>query len=151
MTLTFSISRWHGMKLNIKECKIIVNSLKEQVPTGVKISGHRLEEVKTFTDLGSIVYGDGGSGKEIKTKLQNASITMIGLNPTPRMEGQFSQSKQYYVCALQNPVSFIWVLKFDPNSRNRKANSDIWYTGFRTNLRVWFFSEPQTRSLSEIR
>lgn len=57
------------------------NGYKEQKPTNIKIYGKKMkEEVNTFKYLESIIWSNGSSNTEFKTRFQMASSVRTRLN-----------------------------------------------------------------------
>ena len=59
-----------GLKINDRKSKIM--RINSKSTDAVEVRGRVLEEVDNFTYLGSIVDKEGGSGTDIKVKIQKA-------------------------------------------------------------------------------
>ena len=59
------MARAHGMEISAEKSKIMVNS-RIALRTTILMNGERLEEVKPFKYIGSIISSEGDSADEIR-------------------------------------------------------------------------------------
>lgn len=62
----------YNLKINIKKTKIMVTSKTQSPQVNIMINSERLEQVKSFTYLGSIIDEKGRSEKEIRARIAMA-------------------------------------------------------------------------------
>src|SRR2546426_8858299 len=64
-----AIAKKYSMKINIKKTKTMVVSKKENGTVSILIDGQRVEQVKTFKYLGSVIAEDGRCMDDIKQRI----------------------------------------------------------------------------------
>ena len=71
-------ARAYGMEISAEKSKIMVNSRIPPI-TAILMNGERLEEVKSFKYIGSIISSDGDSTEEIRTRINLATSAIARL------------------------------------------------------------------------
>ncbi len=67
-----------GLRISTKKTKVLRTNTSNQAP--LKIDGQQLEEVKSFTYLGSEVDGNGGTERDIRARICKARTAFVTLN-----------------------------------------------------------------------
>ena len=75
-------ARAYGMEISAEKSKITIAGKEERKPNReIEIAGEKLEQVKTFEYLGSIITEDGKSTEEIRIRLASVTASLVKLVP----------------------------------------------------------------------
>ena len=99
-----------GEQINKRKSEIM--TLNVNAPAPVLLDGQALPSTETFTYLGSVVRQDGGTNKDIQSRLSKARNAFRSLNAVWR-SSQYSTKtklKLYLRCVWYNPSVWIGVL-----------------------------------------
>ena len=89
-----------GLKINIKKTKIMTVNIEKKA--NITVRGEPVEEVTTFTYLGSMIAQDGGAKADIQARLGKARQVFARLRPVwkSRQYGRHTKVKIYESCVL---------------------------------------------------
>ena len=85
--------------LNVSKDKTKVMHIHNTIDDGIVLDGDILEDVDSFTYLGSVVAKDGGADKDIKTRIGKARSAFLTLKPVWRSK-VISQSTKFRILRL---------------------------------------------------
>ena len=109
------------MEISAEKTELTTNNTSG-INTEIKINGQKLETVRSFRYLGSVIT-DEGSKPEIPSRIAQTTATLTRLKPAwndRSFYSQFQDTTDALLCHIHLPAC-MWIM--DPHSRAPKKNT----------------------------
>ena len=112
-----------GLHIHPNKTKILkINASSREA---VKLGDNNLEEVETFTYLGSVINQQGGTDADVKTRIGKARAAFIALKNIWRIQ-PYNISHQNPPVQLQRQISpSVWSRDVENNKDHHQKSSDL--------------------------
>jgi hypothetical protein len=91
------------MKMKKKKTKVLVSG-REKTKADVRLKGERLEQVESFTNLGSTITWDGRSTSDMRRRIAQAKTAFMAKRPLLCSKSIRLEARKQYV------KTFVWAL-----------------------------------------
>jgi hypothetical protein len=138
-----------GLEINIRKTKLMtVNNKKQPV---IKIEGHQIENVEKFKCLGSIMTKEGGTEKDIETRVANAQNAFHMLN---RIWYSSNLSKGYNIRIFNSNFNSVLLYGSETWKINKKLIKELQVfvnKYLRKIMKIWWPNKIRNERLWEIK